>query len=206
VAGVTATPLDLVVTEGNATSPGYRSSYRIVLTSQPLADVTVTVAVAAASARLVMVSPTTLRFNASTWATPVVVTVTSVDDDVDEVQVSMVHVNHTVASDDVVYAAVTRLPTVSVAVTDNDGSAVIVVVPDAGIQLNETLGDASTATFNVRLLSNPVADVVITPRGLGLGTQYTVSPASLTFTSADYSTPQTVTVERTPQAPRAGYT
>jgi Ca2+-binding RTX toxin-like protein len=79
-------------------------------------------------------------------------------------------------------------------------SAVVTIVDDdvAGITVTPTSGLLTTeaggkATFTVKLNSQPTATVTI---GLSSSdtTEGTVSPASLTFTQSNWSTPQTVTV------------
>ena len=77
----------------------------------------------------------------------------------------------------------------SVTNTDND-IAGITVTPTVGLVTTEAGG---TATFTVRLNSQPTANVTI---GLSSSdtTEGTVLPASLTFTTANWNTPQTVTV------------
>ena len=78
---------------------------------------------------------------------------------------------------------------VSVTNTDDD-SAGITVTPTSGLTTTEAGG---TATFTVVLTTQPTADVTIGAelerhdRGHG-------RPASLTFTSLNWNTPQTVTV------------
>lgn len=69
-------------------------------------------------------------------------------------------------------------------------TASIVITPPAGLTTTEAGGQA---TFTVALSTLPVADVTI---GLTSSNpaEGTVSPASLTFTSANGTTPQTVTV------------
>src|SRR5207245_7325611 len=78
---------------------------------------------------------------------------------------------------------------VSVTNTANDVAGVT-VAPTAGLVTSEAGG---TATFTVVLTSQPTANVVI-PVTSGNLAEGTVAPASLTFTTADWSTPQTVTV------------
>src|SRR6188768_1188873 len=78
---------------------------------------------------------------------------------------------------------------VSVTNTDNEASG-ITVTPTSGLTTTEAGG---TATFTVVLNSQPTADVVI---GVSSGNtlEGTVSPGSLTFTNANWNTPQTVTI------------
>jgi len=72
----------------------------------------------------------------------------------------------------------------------NDDTAGITVIPTSGLTTTEGGG---TATFTVKLDSEPTADVTI---GLTSGdtTEGTVSPVSLTFTSGSWNTAQTVTI------------
>src|SRR6185436_9927922 len=76
------------------------------------------------------------------------------------------------------------------ATNQDDDTAGITVTPTSGLVTTEAGG---TATFTVRLDTPPLASVTI---GLGSSdtTEGTVSPASLTFTPANGTTPQTVTV------------
>ena len=62
-----------------------------------------------------------------------------------------------------------------------------------GLNVTEAAEASQTATFNVSLSSQPTANVTI---GLSSSdsSQGTVSPASLTFTSGNWNTAQTVTV------------
>src|SRR6185369_11969822 len=72
----------------------------------------------------------------------------------------------------------------------DDETAGITVTPAAGLVTTEVGGAAS---FGVRLNTQPLADVVI---GLASSNaaEGTVSASSLVFTSANWNTPQTVTV------------
>ena len=56
-----------------------------------------------------------------------------------------------------------------------------------------SVGEDSTATYTVRLSTAPTADVTVAVAASG-DSDITVSPASLTFTTIDWSTPQTVTL------------
>jgi hypothetical protein len=66
----------------------------------------------------------------------------------------------------------------------------ITVTPTAALVTTESGG---TATFTVALNAPPTSDVVI-PLSTSDTTEGTVSPASLTFTAANWNVPQTVTV------------
>src|SRR5207249_2518791 len=78
---------------------------------------------------------------------------------------------------------------VGVTNTDDD-TAGITVAPTSGLTTTESGG---TATFTVVLRTQPIANVTI---GLSSSdpSEGTVAPASVTFTSGNWSTAQTVTV------------
>ena len=76
---------------------------------------------------------------------------------------------------------------VAVTVTDDDA---------AGAAVSETtltVAEGGSATYTVRLNTQPTSNVVISVTASG-NTDVTVSPARLTFTTANWSTAQTVTV------------
>src|SRR5439155_218380 len=78
-----------------------------------------------------------------------------------------------------------------VSVTNTDDDVVgITVIPTSGLTTTEAGG---TATFTVVLTSQPTANVAIGLSSTDL-TEGTVAPASLTFTSGNWNTAQTVTV------------
>ena len=78
----------------------------------------------------------------------------------------------------------------SVTNTDNEPPAGITVSPVSGLVTTEAGG---TATFTVVLITQPTASVTI---GLSSSdtTEGTVSPASLTFTTVNWNSSQTVTI------------
>ena len=119
---------------------------------------------------------------------PQTVTVTGVNDDVVDGNQSYTIVTAAATSSDPNYSGLDAAD-VSVSNTDND-TAGITVTPISGRRRPRR---AATATFTVVLASQPTADVTI---GLSSSdtTEGTVSPASLTFTPANWSTAQTVTV------------
>ncbi|MFN7982691.1 MAG: hypothetical protein U0Q11_12600 [Vicinamibacterales bacterium] len=73
--------------------------------------------------------------------------------------------------------------------TDNDAAG-ITVTPTTGLTTTEAGG---AATFTLVLTSQPTANVTI---GLSSSNtaEGTVSPSSVTFTSGNWNTPQTVTI------------
>jgi uncharacterized protein len=111
VPGVTITESggSTAVVEGGETD-----SYTLVLTTQPTADVTITVGGDAQ----VSVSPMALTFTPANWDVPQTVTVTAVDDDEAEGPHTGT-VTHAAASADQLYDGI-AVASVTVAITDND--------------------------------------------------------------------------------------
>ena len=180
--GIIVTPAsDLVTTEAGGTD-----TFTVVLDSQPSANVSI--GLSSSNTSEGTVSPSLLTFTSANWDTAQTVTVTGVDDAVDD--------------DDMVYTIITALASssdsdynglnaadVSVTNIDDDGIG-ITVAPISGLVTTEADG---TDTFTVELASQPTANVSI---GLSSSdtSEGTVSPSSLTFTSANWDTAQTVTV------------
>ena len=77
--------------------------------------------------------------------------------------------------------------TTTVSITDDDG---------AGVSVSEsslTIAEGSSGTYTIVLDSQPTADVTVTINDPS-NTDVTAEPASLTFSSTDWNTPKTVTV------------
>ena len=164
------------VTEGGATD-----SYTVELDSEPMGTVTVTIGSTTGEAS---VGDTTLTFDAGNWDSPQVVTVTATDDDVDDGQTSEVFTHSASGAD---YAGVTGA-NVTATVNDDDTRG-ITVAESSGTTVSE---DGTTDTYTVVLDSEPTGTVTVAVAPTT--GEATVSPTSLTFTSGDWSTAQTVTV------------
>ncbi len=107
-------------TDGLATSEaGAAANFTVVLAAQPTADVTV--ALASSDVSEGTVSPDALVFTPANWNTPQTVTVTGVDDDVEDGNVAYTIVT-TVSSDDPNYNGIAAAD-VSVTNSDDDGTA-----------------------------------------------------------------------------------
>ena len=134
------------------------------------------------------VTPTSLTFTTGNWATAQTVTVRAEQDD--NANDETVEVSHMVAStDDAVYDAVTAAG-VSVDVDDDD-TAGVSVVPDTS--LLPSVDEGGTGTYTVVLASEPSGNVTVTATSGNTGA-VTVTPTSLTFTTGNWATAQTVTV------------
>lgn len=161
---------------------GTTDSFTVVLTSEPTADVTVTLSDGPDSDA----APSPLTFTSGNWDTPQSVTVSAVDDAIYEGTHSDAE-SFDFSSADGFYNVVTTAD-VSVTVLDNDTASV--VVTESGGSTNVTEGGA-TDTFTVVLTSQPTADVQIS---LNIVNQVLASPSSLLFTNADWNVPQSVIV------------
>ena len=176
--GVTVSESSLPLKEGTA------ATYTVVLDSQPAGDVTVTIAGHASTD--VSLDKTTLTFTDQNWDTAQTVTVTAEHDDDNEDEDS-VTLTHTVASaDDTDYDGIAA-GSVTVSVTDDD--ARVNIHPTT-----VTVPEGHTAQYTVVLSTQPTGDVTVTINDPTDNTEVTTSPATLTFTTADWNTPQLVTV------------
>lgn len=169
-------------------------TYTVVLNTQPTADVTVTLN----PGSQLTVSPTILTFTSQNWSTPQAATVAAVDDDTAEADPHTGVVSHTVSSADPVYNGIAA-PSLTVSISDGDFAWVADELPDP-FSVNEQ--GATSATYNIVLTSQPTATVTVSltaPAGL------TLSVSSLTFTTANWDTPQAVTVTAVDDAVTQGY-
>ena len=182
-AGVTVTPTELTVPEDGTTT----GTYTLVLDTAPTADVTI--AVASDTVTAATVSSASLTFTPTNWNTAQTVTVTGVNDDVDNPSDERTAtVTHVPTSADAGYTSVV-IDSVTVTVTDDDAAA-------AGITFDPlalTVDEAGSNTYTVVLDTAPTAEVTIAVVSGG-DTSATVSPPSLTFTTTNWNTAQTVTV------------
>ncbi len=180
-AGVTVTESGgaTAITEAGATD-----SYTLVLATEPTANVTVGVVADADTT----VSTSSIVFTSANWDTPVTVTVSAVNDDIDEASPHTGTASHTVSSADGVYNGLAAA-SVSASITDNDTAGVTVTESAASTAVSEASVD--TDSYTVVLDSEPADSVTV---AISAGTQTTVSTSSVVFTSLNWDTPVTVTV------------
>ena len=174
-AGITVSPTMLTVPEGDT------RTYTVALNTQPTGSVTVGIS---SNNTDVTVSSSSLTFTTGNWNTAQTITVTAAQDG-DAANDTAV-LTHTVSGGD--YASVTASD-VAVTVTDNDTAGVTVSPTTLTVTEEGTTGE----TYTVVLDSQPTASVEITVAGHS-GTDVTPTPDSLTFTTSDWDTSQTVTV------------
>ena len=182
VAGITVSPTSGLTT----TEAGGEATFTVVLTSQPAANVVI--GLSSSNLNEGTVLPASLTFTAANWSNAQTVTATGVDDFIDDGDIAYTIVTAAATSSDSNYAGQNPAD-VSVTNTDND-TAGITVSPTSGLVTTEAGG---AATFTVRLTSQPTANVTIGLSSSNIS-EGTVLPTSLTFTAANWSLLQTVTV------------
>jgi hypothetical protein len=173
--------------------------YTIVLNTQPTGNVTITVTPD---------SQTTLGdgagvaktyiFTSANWNIPQTVTVTAVDDAVAEGTHTSI-ITHSASSTDLNYNGIS-VSAVTAQIIDNDTVGVTIVESDGVTQVNEEA--VTSDSYTLRLNTQPTANVTITVTS---DSQTTVSPTTLTFTPADWDTPQTITVTAVDDYTAEGY-
>jgi hypothetical protein len=176
-AGIAVSPVGLTLTEG-----GPAQIYTIRLTSQPLADVTVSID--GMQDGQVTLNAETFTFTPANWNLARIVLVNAVDDNIDEGEATLTTLTHVAGSADPRYIALLG-PNVAVTVNDNDTADLLVSV--ATLSLAE---GGPAQTYTVRLNSEPTAPVTVTLNG---GGRVTLTPATLTFTAANWNVAQIVT-------------
>ncbi|NOR29025.1 MAG: HYR domain-containing protein, partial [Lutibacter sp.] len=181
---VVVSPTVIVTDEDIATD-----TFTVVLPSAPTGDVIFNVV----SSDLTegTVSTSTLTFNAGNWNIPQTVTVTGVNDDVDDGDIPytiLLTTNQTLTDPLSGYYNVEPAD-VSATNLDNDVAGVTVSTIS-----NATSEDGNTATFTVVLDTEPTDNVTITLTSDDTTESDTFSPITLTFTPANWSNVQTVTV------------
>jgi len=182
VTGVTVSTISRHTTEAGGTA-----TFTIVLNCEPTNDVTIPLA----SDNLLEGTITVVNvvFTAGNWDTPQPVTVTGVDDAIIDGDIAYNIVTGDVTSADGLYDALGAGNVANVAVINDDNEAGVAVGAISG----HTSEDGTTATFTLELRTAPADDVVVTLTSDTL-TEGTVAPATVTFTTLNWETPQTVTV------------
>lgn len=171
----------------STTEAGTSTTFTLVLRSQPIDDVVIGISSSDPSEGLADVS--TVSFTPSTWNTRQTVRVTGSDDFVDDGVVAYTIVTSATVSADPTYDGLGVLD-VNVSNLDNDTAGIN--APWIGSSLFTTEA-GSQESISIALSSQPLSDVVLTltssdpQEGLP-------SPATLTFTAANWSTPQSVSI------------
>ena len=174
--GVRVSPTSLDIQEGR------RGQYSVSLTSEPTANVVVTIDVPANAG--FTVNPGILTFTPLSWGWQNVYVDALVDLDGDDEPAA--DITHSLGSTDTKYdGAATE--NVSVTVRDTTSSTVRVEPTELDI------AEGASSTYTVILDTQPTGDVTVTVEGHS-GTGVSVDSPILTFTTVNWATPQDVTV------------
>jgi len=159
---------------GSSVNEGGTLTLSINLSGNP--GVTRTVSFSSSNTSSVTVSPASLTFTPSNYNTTQSLTITGVE----EVNV----LSETVT----ITASVTGLVTSTKTITTVDKDTMNITLAGA-----TTVNEGSTATMTVALTKDPSGSLIVNLNS-DTTNSVTVSPASLTFTTANYNTPQNVTL------------
>ena len=177
IAGVRLDPTALTLDEYTS------ASYTVALFTPPSAGQAVTVALTTSGSPDVTVNPTSLTFTTGTWSTPQTVSVSAADDG--DALRDDATVSHSASGGGYVSISL-DLPVV---VSDDDTPAL--VLDAARLDVDE--GDSASYTVRLATLPSAATVTVAVTRSDG-SPDVTASPASLTFTTGTWSTPQAVSV------------
>ncbi len=176
--GVTVSPNVLAVNEGET------GEYRLSLSTLPTAPVTINVTNPDASA--VTLSATSLTFTTDNWNVPRTVTVTAEQDT--DANDETVQLTHTATSTDPGYAgAAVTISAVAVTVDDDETAGVTVSPTTLAVD------EAGNGTYTLMLTKRPTVPVTLNVSNPD-ATAVTLSATSLTFTTDNWNSVQTVTV------------
>ena len=175
--GVTVSEPSLEIDEGE------NDSYTVRLNTEPTADVTIEIG--GHTGTDVSVNPTSLTFTTMNWSTAQSVTVTAGQDN--DAANDTVALTHTIAAGSAAEYGSVTIAGLNVTV-DDDETARVTISPSP-----LPVDEESNASYTVRLATEPTGDVTINISGY-TGTDVSVSPASLTLTTANWSTGLSVTV------------
>ncbi|HEY9862880.1 MAG TPA: SBBP repeat-containing protein, partial [Candidatus Obscuribacterales bacterium] len=162
------------------------ATFNIALTSQPTSDVLISLTNNDTTEGTL--STNNINFNSTTWSTPQLVTVTGVDDDIQDGDISYSIIASVAESSNSQYGSLP--PETLTFINQDDDSIGININPSDTLITSETL---ETATFNIALTSQPTSDVLISLTNNDT-TEGTLSTNNITFNSTNWSTPQLVTV------------
>ncbi|WP_298820697.1 Calx-beta domain-containing protein, partial [uncultured Chloroflexus sp.] len=183
-AGLAFTPATLTIAEG-----GPAATYTIALTSQPTANVIVTID-GQGQVTLNGQPTLTLTFTPTTWNVSQTIAVQAIDDLIDEAPIGTsydVVLLHAFSGGDPVYAALPSAP-FTITILEND---------NAGFNFTPTsltMIEGVSASYNLTLASAPTDDVVVTIDGQGFLLVNGNATATLTFTPGNWNVAQTVTL------------
>ena len=174
-AGLSLSDTALSVPEGGT------AKYSLTLATEPTATVTVAIARSSGDSDLT-VDTSSLTFTTANWYVAQQVTVSAAqDDDIADGEATF---THTASGGD--YAGITA----TVAATEEDSDSAALTLSRRSLPVAE----GSSAEYTLSLAHEPTASVTVAIARSSGDSDLAVSPASLTFTTADWDTAQEVTV------------
>ncbi len=190
VAGIVTSPETSAASRVRTSEDGSTAAVDVTLATRPTGNVVLDVA--STDTAQGTVSPAMLTFTPTNWSTAQRVTLTGVDDAPPGAPDGSQNytVTLTVNTADTADANYDALSAAVIHARNLDDEAGVEVSPTSGLVTGEGGG---SATFTVKLLSEPEGDVTVPLASSDPG-EGAVSPASLTFTTGSWDTPQTVTV------------
>lgn len=184
VTGVIVTPNNGLTTSES----GGQTTLTVVLSLPPVSDVTIAVTSTDLTEGDVTLS-SLLTFTTADWNVAQTVTVTGVDDLVDDGDVAYA-VQATVTAGDPAYLALAPVE-VTLTNVDDDDTPGLTVTPTSGLLTSEA---GATATFEVVLAGRPVTNIIIGVTSNDLTEGTVTSAPLLTFTPLNWNVAQTVIV------------
>ena len=181
-AGVAVSTGSLTVNEGTT------GNYTLVLVSDPVNDVTITVA-PTASALFIINNCCDFVFTTANWNVPQAVLVNALPNSVDSGVSNTFSVSATAASSTTQYQGI-AIPEVSVVIVDDDVAGLTMTMSST-----DALSGGDTVTLSVVLDSKPSASVEV--KLTSSSTRASLAATSLTFTSSNFNTAQTVVITNT---------
>jgi hypothetical protein len=171
----------------NLTEGGSGTTFTVMLANMPRGDVTLPVSLSSTRASI---DKTSLTFTSTNWNTPQTVTVSTINNSKHD---GAANATIVIGSAGTEYNSVDA-PDISLTVNDDDSWSIVF-----GSLSRHTNENLQNATFTVRIGSQPSSDVVVNLNekysvNNGSNQEGTIDKTSLTFTSANWNTPQTVTV------------
>ena len=174
---------------GNTTESGGTATFTVKLNSQP--EVDVAISVSSSNTDEGTVNPSSLEFSTSNWKTSQTVTVTGVDDSSDPVVDGntsyKINLGNTVSSS----THYNDLKSGTLELSNTDSESPGVTLSSSSLTTSE---NGTNATFTVKLDQKTTSDVTINLQSDDPG-EGTPSPSALTFTTSNYSSAQTITVQ-----------
>ena len=174
---------------GNTTESGGTSTFTVKLNSQPEADVTISVS--SSNTDEGTVNPSSMGFSSSNWNTSQTVTVTGVDDSSDPVVDGNTSYKINLGNTESSSTHYNDLKSGTLELSNTDNESPGVTLSSSSLTTSE---NGTNATFTVKLDQKTTSDVTINLQSDDPG-EGTPSPSALTFTTSNYSSAQTITIQ-----------